>query len=54
MTCATTANLETCASPKPCCQPAEMLLRHSLVDAEGTIFKIIELGYCLEHGMEEE
>jgi hypothetical protein len=49
VTHATAANLETCSSPKPCCQPAEMELRHALVE-DGTIYGIIHLGYCLEHG----
>ena len=46
MTSAIAANLETCALGK-CAQPAEVEHKHALVDDEGTIFAVVELGYCL-------
>ena len=49
MTHAQSKNLETCAHPGPCHEPATVTNRHALVDEEGTIDTIIELGYCAEH-----
>jgi hypothetical protein len=45
---------ETCSSPKPCCQPAEVEIKHALVNDQDEIYAIVPLGYCLEHGMGEQ
>lgn len=51
MTYAPGKNVETCSKPRVCWQPAEIEVKHALVDDEGTIYKIVTLGYCLKHGI---
>ena len=46
MVCATAANFETCAAGR-CAQPAEVEHKHALVDDQGTIFAVVQIGYCM-------
>lgn len=54
MTYAIAKNLETCAGPAECWSPAEVEIKHALVNENDEIYAIVPLGYCLEHGTGEQ